>query len=349
MGALTGPPRKAHSMKLQFGIGLLPSNLQETADQARLADDLGYDLVRIADSQCLFRDLYVALTLVALNTSRAKIGPGVTNPVTRHPTVTAGAIASIDELAGGRAVLGLGTGDSAVLNIDEKPASTAALREYVLAIREIFRHRETTYRGKTIRLTWATREVPIWLAAAGAKSLRLAGEIADVVIMGSGFLPESIRASMAYVEEGARAAGRDPKDVEVWVLGPANVAESREAAIAPLRAAEAATAHVAFGRGLERAGVPPELVPAVQRLAREYRTQQHQAGVDSFNARLVEALGLTDYLARRFALAGTPQECIEQARAVAATGVRGLMLTIVTPDAHKTIRDLGEQVMPALR
>ena len=113
-------------MRLQFGIGLLSSDLRATAEQARLADDLGYDLVRIADSQCLFRDLYVALTLVALNTSRVKIGPGVTNPVTRHPTVTAGAIASIDELSGGRAILGLGAGDSAVLNIDEKPASTAA-------------------------------------------------------------------------------------------------------------------------------------------------------------------------------------------------------------------------------
>jgi len=336
-------------MRLQFGIGLLSSDLRATAEQARLADDLGYDLVRIADSQCLFRDLYVALTLVALNTSRVKIGPGVTNPVTRHPTVTAGAIASIDELSGGRAILGLGAGDSAVLNIDEKPASTAALREYVLAVRALFRHRETTYRGKTIRLTWATREVPIWLAAAGAKALRLAGEVADVVIMGSGFLPDSIRANMAYVQEGARAAGRDPKGIEVWVFGPANVADSREAAIAPLRAAEAATGHFSFGPGLERSGVPPELVPAVQRLAREYRPQAHQAGAGSFNARLVEALGLTDYLARRFALAGTPQECIEQAQAVAAAGVHGLMLTIVTPDPVKTIRAVAEQVMPAFR
>src|SRR5262245_17834476 len=78
------------SMSLKFGIGLLSSDVRATASQARLADDLGYDLVRVADSQCLFRDLYVALTLVALETKRAMIGPGVTNPITRHPTVTAG-------------------------------------------------------------------------------------------------------------------------------------------------------------------------------------------------------------------------------------------------------------------
>jgi len=336
-------------MKLQFGIGLLSSDVRATAEHARLADDLGYDLVRIADSQCLFRDLYVALTLVALNTSRVRIGPGVTNPITRHPTVTAGAIATIDELSGGRAILGLGAGDSAVLNIGERPASSVALREYVLAIRALLRHSEATYRGKTIRLTWARREIPIWLAAAGPKALRLAGEIADVAIMGSGFLPESIRASVGYVHEGARAAGRDPKDIELWVFGPANVADTRESAIAPLRAAAAATGHFSFGRGLERAGVPWDLVPAVRRLADEYRAQEHQAGADSPNAHLVESLGLTDYMTRRFALAGTPQECIDQACAVAAEGVRGLMLTIVTPDPGKTIRDLAEQVMPAFR
>ena len=336
-------------MSLKFGIGLLSSDVRATASYARLADDLGYDLVRIADSQCLFRDLYVALTLVALETKRAMIGPGVTNPITRHPTVTAGAIATIDELSGGRAILGLGAGDSAVLNIGEKPASAEMLKEYVVALRALFGRGETIFRGKAIRLTWAKRQIPIWIAGAGPKALRLAGEVADVAIMGSGFLPESIRASMAYVEEGARLAGRDPKDVEMWVFGPANVADTRAAAIEPLRAAAAATGHLSFGRGLERAGVPSELVPAVQRLTKEYRTQEHQGGAGSFNARLVQELGLTEYMARRFTFAGTPEECIEQARAVEATGVRGLMLTIVTPDPGRAIRDLGERVMPALR
>src|SRR5262249_24386196 len=148
----------------------------------------------------------------------------------RHPTVTASAISSIDELSGGRAILGIGAGDSAVLNIDESPAGSLVLREYILTVRALFRDRQATYRGKTIRLTWAAREGPIWLGAAKPKTLRLAGELADVVVMGCGFLPDSIRASMAYVEEGARAAGRTLDDVELWVFGPANVADTREAA-----------------------------------------------------------------------------------------------------------------------
>lgn len=336
-------------MQLKFGIGVLAEDLWAIAERAKLADDLGYDLVRIADSQCLFRELYVALTLVALHTRRAKIGPGVTNPITRHPTVTASAIASIDELSGGRAILGIGAGDSAVLNIGQTPASAQKLREYVVAIRELFRHRETTYRGRTIRLTWAKREVPIWMAAAGPKALRLAGELADVVVMGSGFLPACIREDLGYVEEGVRAAGRSMGDVEPWIFGPANVAHTREAAVEPLEAGAAATGHLSFGRVLDGTSVPAELIPAVQRLAKEYGAQAHQAGPGTFNARLVEELGLSDYMTRRFALAGTPQECIEQARAVAAAGVRGLMLTIVTADPLKTIRDIGEKVLPAFR
>jgi alkanesulfonate monooxygenase SsuD/methylene tetrahydromethanopterin reductase-like flavin-dependent oxidoreductase (luciferase family) len=169
------------------------------------------------------------------------------------------------------------------------------------------------------------------------------------LVMGSGFLPECIRANLAYVEAGARAAGRDPGEIEAWVFGPGNVAEGRQAAIEPLRAATAATGHFSFGRGLEELGLPAELAPAVRRLVNEYRAREHQGGAGTFNARLVEELGLTDYMARRFALAGTAHECIEQARAAAAAGVRGVMLTVVTPDPLRTIRELGEQVLPAFR
>lgn len=336
-------------MRFQFGIGMLSRDLRLTADCARLADDLGFDLVRLADSQSLFHDCYVGLALIALSTQRVKVGPAVTNPVTRHPVVTAGAVATLDDLSGGRAFLGIGAGDSALHNLGERPATAEMIREYVVAIRELFRHRETIYRGKRVRLTWPTREVPIWIGATGPKALRMAGAVADVVILGSGFWPARIRADLAYVEEGARAADRRLEDVELWAFGPGNTADTRDAAIRPLLAALADRGRHALARQLADEQPPPELVPALQRLAREYRLEEHQGGATSSNARLVEELGLTDYLAARFALAGTPEECIAQARAVAATGVRGLMLTIVSPDARASIRAIGERVLPAFR
>ncbi len=331
-------------MRLKFGIGFLPGDFQTTADQARVADEAGFDLIRVADSQCLYRDLYVTLTVVALNTKRALVGPGVTPPSTRHPTITAGAIASIDELSGGRAILGIGAGDSAVLNIGERPASVQTLREYITAIRELFRNRETVYRGKTIRLTWPAREVPIWLAAAGPKTLRLAGELADVVVMGCGFLPECIQESLAYVEEGARAAGRSREDFEVWAYGPGNVADSREEALAPLLAGSAATGHLSFPPGFKQKSVPPALLPSLRKMAEEYETHHHQHR-GGRNAELIEKLGLTDYMGRRFTLSGTAEECIAQVRAAAGAGAQGFMLTIITPEPLKTIRDLGEKVV----
>src|SRR5512139_2931545 len=101
----------------RFGIVLLPESLVGWGSLCRDVEEHGFDLLGIADSQSVFRELYVALTVAALNTSRIRLGPLVTNPLTRHPVVTASAISSVDELSGGRALLGLGSGDSAIYTI----------------------------------------------------------------------------------------------------------------------------------------------------------------------------------------------------------------------------------------
>ena len=115
----------------RFGIVLLPEAL---ADFGRLCHDVeenGFDWLGVADSQSVFRELYVALTIAALNTSRIRLGPLVTNPLTRHLVVTASAISSVDELSGGRVVLGLGSGDSAIYTLGSPPATLAGLEDAV--------------------------------------------------------------------------------------------------------------------------------------------------------------------------------------------------------------------------
>jgi len=91
--------------------------------------------------------------------------------------VTAGAIATVDELSGGRAVLGIGRGFSAVSNIGERPATTRELAEYVRALRTIMRGETATYRGKEIHAAWIERPVPVIVSAYGPKTRRMAGEI----------------------------------------------------------------------------------------------------------------------------------------------------------------------------
>ena len=89
---------------MKFGVTLLADDLGKLAERARLAEQIGFDYIGVADSQSLFRELYVSLTVVAQVTSQARIGTAVTNPLTRHPAVTSSAIASIDELSHGRPV-----------------------------------------------------------------------------------------------------------------------------------------------------------------------------------------------------------------------------------------------------
>jgi 5,10-methylenetetrahydromethanopterin reductase len=133
---------------MKFGITLLADDLGTLAERARLAEHIGYDYIGVADSQSLFRELYVSLTVVAQVTSRARIGTAVTNPLTRHPAVTSSAIASIDELSNGRAFLGIGSGDSAVLNLDLRPARLAQVKEYVQAVRTHLTGKSYSYQGR---------------------------------------------------------------------------------------------------------------------------------------------------------------------------------------------------------
>lgn len=167
---------------MKFGVLIMPESVAGTAELAKLAEDHGFDRVRLGDSQSVYRELYVCLGVAAAATSRVRVGPGVTNPVTRHPAVTASAIASLDELSRGRGFLGIGAGDSAVYNLGLKGASTAALAEAVTAIRDLLVRGQTTYHGQPCHLMWAHRPVPIYIAGHGPKALRVAGRLGDGAI-----------------------------------------------------------------------------------------------------------------------------------------------------------------------
>ena len=186
-----------------------------------------------------------------------KLGPLVTNPQTRHLVVTASAIASVDELSGGRAVLGLGSGDSAIYTIGAPPATVAGLEDSIATLGRLTAGEVVDRGGRPWRVHRATRRVPIYLAAEGPRTLELAGRVADGVICGLGLTPEVIALSLAAIERGARAAGRTLDDVDVWWFAKTSLADSRAAAIEPIKMALAASANHAFRFTLDGKGVPP--------------------------------------------------------------------------------------------
>lgn len=337
-------------MDVHFGVTFAPGPLGEFTGWAKLADELGYEILGIGDSQSLYRELYVGCTLAALNTKRIKLGPRVTNPLTRHPAVAASAIASINEVSGGRALLGLGTGDSAVLNLGLRPAKMVQLEEYIVAIKTLFKRGETTYQGRTIRLTWAKNPVPIYIAAEGPKMLRLAGRLADGIVVGTGLTPELVKDAINYVREGAQEAGRKLEDIDLWWIVKGNLGEDREAAVREIRMALAASAHHAFRFSLDGKRVPPELVERIETLKREYQTQEHERlGAGKHNADVVDRLGLRDFLAERFAVVGTPRDCIKKIESLVEAGANKLWISVIVNDRPAYMRAMAERVIPAFR
>lgn len=333
---------------MKFGVSLVPHDLKETAASARLAEDLGFDYVGIPDSQSLWKELYLSLGVVAGATSKVGIGPTVTNALTRHPAVAASAIATLNEMSGGRAYFGIGSGDSAILNLGLRPAKLKELEEYIEAMRAILVGESFDYKGRSIHVQWSEKPVPIIMSAEGPKTLHLAGRVADAVIIHSGLTKDVLADTIARIREGERAAGRPEGTAKVWAFAKCNVADRREDAIEEIKMALAASGHHAFRFTLEGKNVPEELQEAVMTLQGEYVTSQHEQLGATRNAVLSDELGLTDFLADRFAVVGTPDDCLEKVRTIQEAGVDNLLILAISSDSDNIIRRFGEEVIAKL-
>lgn len=334
---------------MRFGVTLVPDDTRALAPLVRLMEELGYDLLGMADSQSVYREAYVSLTVAALASTRIRLGPTVTNPITRHPAVTASAIASVDEVSGGRAFLGLGTGDSAIYNLGQRLAPLAALRQALVTLRALLRGERVEFEGRTIHAQWIPRPVPLWIAAEGPRTLELAGELCDGVIVGTGLTPEVIADSLACLERGAQKAGRRLTDLDVWWFAKANMAASRDQAVGEIRMALAATANHAFRATLAGKHVPERHHAAILELQRRYAFHQHEHLGATVNAGLTDELGLTDYLAERFAIVGTPDDCAATVAALRQRGVSQILFTAFVPDRARFLREFAGTVMRSVR
>jgi len=187
------------------------------ADVAR-AEVLGWDYAFVPDSQLRRHDTYVLLAFAARSTSTIRLGPLLTNPVTRHASVTASSIATVDEVSDGRAILGLGIGDTAVRLAGLRPARVATLERAVDIIHALLHDGGIDIGGGHVGRLPHPRPVPIWVAAAGPRMLRAAGRLADGVFIRAGTHPANLRAAVAAVREGVVEAGRAPDAVKLGLV-----------------------------------------------------------------------------------------------------------------------------------
>jgi 5,10-methylenetetrahydromethanopterin reductase len=184
------------------------------ADVAR-AEQLGWDAAFLPDSQLRRRDTYVLLAAAARATARIVLAPFIANPVTRHPTVTASSIATIDELAPGRTLLGMGIGDTAVRLAGLRPARVHELEGSTRLMRALLDGQEVEVGAARPARLPHHRPVPIWIAAGGPRTLRMAGGVADGVFIRVGTHAANIKRAIDAIRAGATAAGRDPSRVRV--------------------------------------------------------------------------------------------------------------------------------------
>jgi 5,10-methylenetetrahydromethanopterin reductase len=323
-----------------------------TAAQARAAEAEGWDGLLVTDSQNIMSDPYVALGLAAQVTERLRLGTGVTNPVTRHPAVTAAAIATVHAESEGRAVLGIGRGDSALAHLGQSPASLRVLERYVTRVQGYLRGETVDLDGYPSRLEWLARlglpKVPVNVTVTGPRGIALGARLAEWVTFTMGADPERLAGAIAAAHEARRQAGLDPATLSLGAYVPVAVHPDVAVARDLVRGVVGIYAHFS---GMQ--GAPTQLLPAADRvvvegLSQEYELAQHGRG----QARHTQHLD--DAFVDRFAIVGPPDRCIERLQALAALGLDRLVLSAGEIDQGGRDREvaatlIAREVLPVLR
>ena len=187
---------------------------KRTAALARVAEDMGFASLRFPDSQNLAPEVWGQLMLAAAATTRIQLGPGVSNSITRDPALTAGAALSLQVESDGRAVLGIGRGDSSVQRIGKEPDPVARFERYLAMVQTYLSGGSVDRDGFASRLEWLPQvgvaKVPVEVAATGPRVIEVAARHADRICFAVGADPTHLGAAIAHARAAAAAAGRDP-------------------------------------------------------------------------------------------------------------------------------------------
>jgi len=299
---------------------------------------LGFDQLWLTDSSLHTRNCWSYLTLAARATSRISLGTAVTNPLTRHPGVTAAAAATVAEICDGRFVLGIGAGDRPLLAVGHKPARLVDLEAAIVAIRGLWRGEHVSMQAGAFgfadahyRFADAAPAIPLWVSATGPKTLELAGRVADGVIVLAGLHPDGIRFALEHISRGAEAAGRTARPpVTVFAYGAIDD-EDPAAAFAAARTIAAwfpQTSPVYC----ELAGLSADLVDAVR---------TGYSGGEFQEAASAAELLPPDFV-RRMALAGDSAEASAHLRDLAELGVDEVTVFPLGPNRMQTVARFAE-------
>lgn len=325
---------------MTFGIEFVPSDpVLKIAHYAKLAEQSGFDNVWVTD-HFNNRDVYTTLAVLANNTNSIKLGTGVTNPYTRNIGITASSIGAINEISGGRAILGIGPGDKATFDSMgiswEKPLTTT--KESVTALRGYFAGENVSLDGEMVKvggakMAFKTGDIPIYLGAQGPKMLQLAGEVADGILI-NGSHPRDFDVALDKIKEGAENAGRDMNDIDIAAYTCFSIDKDAEKA---KQEAKVVVAFIVAGSPdvvLERHGIDPE--------AKKNISDAISKG--DFKSLMGDMV--TEDMVNAFSVCGTPEDCKQRVNELFNTGVTQIVVgSPIGPKKEKAIKLIGKEII----
>lgn len=342
-----------------------------TARVAAQLEEAGWDGHLVVDSQNLSGDPYVALAMAASVTSRLGLGTGVTNSVTRHAAVTACSITSIHRLSNGRAVLGIGRGDSALAHLGRAPARLGSFERYLRQLKAYLRGDAVPFADIDIpqdvapamseleladappasRIGWIADRgdaVPVEVAASGPKVIAIAALHADRIMFALGADPTRIAWGIDLARETRRKAGLDPNGVSFGAYVNCGCSTDADKARDLVKGGLTTFARFSVMHGKASGPVSETDRAVLHDLRDNYDMKAHTRG-DSRQAGVLTA----DFI-DRFAIAGTPEQCIARLRELAALGLDKVAMTgalrgVSEGDAAVSKKLLETEVLPAMR
>ena len=330
---------------LSFGVTVLPDPpASRLVELLQLAEQHGFQYGWTYDSHVLWQEPYPLLTMAGLATSSLHLGLNVTNPGTREPTVTASAFATLQDITGGRMIMGIGRGDSARRTIGFDPVTVGEFERSVAMISGLMNGEKVEWNERHLELEWAKGRprIPLYIAGYGPKVLAIAGRHADGVIIQLAD-PEIVEWIVGQVRTAAEQAGRDPAEVKVMACAPAHVSDDIADACEQVRWFPAMVSNHVFDllSKYDKSALPASLTDYVERMHREKYDYAEHSRVGATHGAQV-----TDETCERFCVLGAPEQHVEKLRRLEAAGVDQWNIYLMTHGQEETLRVYGEEIIP---
>ncbi|MET1001958.1 MAG: LLM class flavin-dependent oxidoreductase [Acidimicrobiia bacterium] len=320
--------------------------------QAERAEQNGWDGITFTDSQNLVGDPFVAVALAAAATDRLRFATAVTNAFTRHPAALANVAATVQETSGGRFVLGVGRGDTALFHLGRKPQKVDDFIANVTDVQTYLAKGTVDCDGYPSRMLWLDRchqpKVPLDIAASGPRVIDFSATICEHVTLAVGADEQRVQWALVRARAAARAAGRDPDEISFGAFVNVGCHPDVDAARALISGTVAAFAHFSSMPGSTGAGLADGDKDVVAEVGRRYNSLEHLSN----HAAHTEPL--TPEFVDRFAVVGPPAVVVDRIQRLAEMGVDRFVLTGASFGSDREHARTAEQlmvneVMPALR